>query len=224
MRVGNYTIPNMRLVPKLVGATKTIYETYSSEEISDMNAVAQLLGHKSARSGTFLQKMTFLRAYGLIEGRGAVRVSEVGKKITYGTDQEKAEAIKKAILNIPLWKELFARYSIDLPKDNFWAVLSKITGLEPPRAQIVADYVQKAYLDDTRYIKVEKKPEEEPKVMEAREEAMVPFSSKEYTKIETEDFTVYLKRDPDSFEMFESFDFKSYLEKLKGKMQKENKS
>jgi len=152
MRVGNYTIPDLRLSPILIEATRKIYETYQNQEVSDTKTLALLLDHKSEKSGAFLAKMTFLRAYGLIEGRGAVKVSQIGKDITFGTDEEKAEAMKKAILSIPLWNELYAKFGANLPSENFWAQLRQIAMIEAPEAQKVADVVIKTYLEDIRYL------------------------------------------------------------------------
>lgn len=163
LRIGNFTIPDVRLFPALVEATRKMYDAYPNEEVRDMRALAVLFDHKSEKSGTFLAKMTFLRAYGLIEGRGAVKVSEIGKKITFGTDEEKSEAMKKAILNIPLWSDLYAKFGANLPSDNFWAQLSKIAVVEAPEAQRVAEQVRKAYLEDIRYLpKMEGKKTEHP--------------------------------------------------------------
>jgi hypothetical protein len=224
MRVGNYTIPDVRLFPALVDATKVIYDTYPNEEVSDMTALAQLLGHKTEKSGTFLAKMTFLRAYGLIEGRGTVRVSEIGKKITYGTDEEKSDAIKKAVLNIPLWKELFERFLVNLPTDNFWAHLGKIAILEPPEAQRIAEQVRKAYLEDIRYIKAEKKAEEGRKMEEGikpLKEVSIPQFQEGTTPMITEYFSVFIKKDLRSVEAFENFDFKGWLKTVKQELMKE---
>jgi hypothetical protein len=165
MRVGNYSVPDMRLFPSLVDATKKIYETYQNQEVRDMKTLALLLGHKSEKSGTFLLKMTCLRAYGLIEGRGAVKISAIGKAITFGTSEEKTEATKKAILNIPLWSELCAKLGVNLPLENFWAQLRQIAIIEAPEAQRVAEDVRNAYLEDIRYL-----PTIEEKKMSAKEE------------------------------------------------------
>ena len=227
MRVGNYTIPDVRLYPSLVEAVKTIYDTYPTEEISDIEALATLLGHKSAKSGTFLAKMTFLRAYGLIEGRGTVRVSELGKKITFGNDEERAKAATKAVLKIPLWNELYRRYSVNLPTDNFWAHLAKIAVLEAPDSRRIAENVRKAYLADVRYIKIEKKPEEGLKEMEERlmkPSTLAPQIPEGSTPIITEYFTVFIKKDLGAIEAFETFDFKGWLATIKRDLEKEKKS
>jgi len=161
VRVGKYEIPDMRLYPVLVEAVKKIYEKFKSEEATDTLTVAKLLGHKTDKSGAFLRKLACLRAYGLIDKRG-IRVTEIGKKLTYGvTEEEKNEALKQAVLNIPLWKELFSKWGAKLPTENFWVDLAKITGLEAPDAQKLEEIVKKAYLDDVRYIKLAEKPKKE---------------------------------------------------------------
>lgn len=223
MKVGTYTIPDVRLYPALVEATKLIYDKYPSEEVTDMKVLANLLGHKTENSGTFLAKMTFMRAYGLIEGRGSVKVSEIGKKLTYGVDEnERMQALEKVLLNIPLWKEFYTKWGVNLPNGNFWVDLAKITNLEAPQAQALSENVRKAYLDDFRYLKV---PSKEEKPMEKPRETVTPtaIGLPDSTKIETEDFVVYIKRSMESIKSFETFDFKGWLANLKGKLQKEKK-
>jgi len=159
VKVGKYDVPQFRL-QSLVQATKTLYESFKSEEASDSLTVAKLLGHKTQKSGGFLTKLADLRSYGLITSRG-IKVTDLGKKLTYGeTEDDKNEAYKEALLNIPLWKEFYSKFGKTLPSSNFWAQLSKIAGLEAPDAQKVEEIVRKAYLDDFQYMKEEKKTEE----------------------------------------------------------------
>lgn len=148
----------MRLYPMLVEATKKIYEKFKSDEATNQLTVAQLIGHKSV-SGGFLTKLACMRAYGLIEKRG-LKVTDVGKRLTYGaTEEERDKALEEAILNIPLWKEFFSRWGVNPPAVDFWVDLGKITGLEAPDAQKAEKIVRNAYLDDIRYLKVQKEPE-----------------------------------------------------------------
>ena len=221
VKIGTYRIPDKRLFPSLVETTKLIYGKFSSEEISNMDMLAKFLGHKSANSGTFLAKLTYLRAYGLIEGRGTVKVSEIGKKLTYPTnEQEKMEAMEQAILHIPLWKEFYSRWGVNLPNSDFWVDLAKITGLEPPEAQRLAEEVRKAYLDDVKYLKPKETPKEgfameQSKLEVGRPSITIP---EDFTKIETEDFIVGVRRNLESIESFESFDFKAWLKTIKRKL------
>ena len=165
MKVGKYDIPNIRLHPTLFEATKTLYEKFGSEEAPDQLTVANLLGHKTDKSGAFISKLADLRAYGLITSRG-LKVTDLGKKLTYDpSDEERNNALKEALLNIPLWKELYSRFGRTLPTSNFWVELTKITGLEAPEAKRIEEIVRNAYLADFQYLKEEKKPEGEGKGM-----------------------------------------------------------
>lgn len=160
MKIGKYDIPQFRLHPNLNEATKILYENFKSDEAPNLLTVAQLLGHKTDKSGGFLTKLADLRSYGLITSRG-VKVTDLGKRLTYGeTEDGKNEAYKEALLTIPLWKELYGKFGKTLPTSNFWAQLGKITGLEPPDSQKVEEIVRKAYLDDFQYVKDEKKLKE----------------------------------------------------------------
>lgn len=159
MKVGKYDIPNIRLHPTLFDATKTMYEKFGADEAPDQLTVAQLLGHKTDKSGAFISKLADLRAYGLITSRG-LKVTDLGKKLTYDpSDKERNNALKQALLNVPLWKEFYSRFSKSLPTSDFWVELTKITGLEAPEAKRAEENVRNAYLADFQYLKEEKEPE-----------------------------------------------------------------
>ncbi|MCJ7631779.1 hypothetical protein MUP77_05195 [Candidatus Bathyarchaeota archaeon] len=158
MKIGNYVIPDQRLFPKLYDAAKLIYENYRLEEAEDENAVAKLLGHKTANSGSFNGKIADLRQYGLLEPRN-LKASQLTETLTYGEEQDKVDATTTAVLNVPLWKELYSKFGVVLPESNFWVQLQRITGLDPLEAQKHADYVRKAYLDDAGHIKAQSKPQ-----------------------------------------------------------------
>ena len=158
MKVGKYSIPNMRLHPRLFEATKTLYENFKSEETTNLLTVAKVLGHKTDKSGGFISKLADLRAYGLLTKRG-IKITDLGKKLTYDpSEEERNKALKEALLNIPLWKEFFSKFGKTLPTSNFWVELTKITGLEAPDAQKAEENIRNAYLADFQYLKEEKEP------------------------------------------------------------------
>jgi hypothetical protein len=102
-----------------------------------------------------------MKSYGLLEGRGTLKVSEIGKKITYPdpeNEHERMEALVSAVTNIPLWRELYSKYGVKLPESNFYVHLSRITGADAPEAKKIEDTIQKAYKEDTSYIKPVEKP------------------------------------------------------------------
>lgn len=161
MKIGKYDIPTYRLHPYLDEATRKLFENFKFEEAPNSLTVAQLLDHKTDKSGGFLTKIADMRAYGLITSRG-IKVTDLGKRLTWGeTEEEKNTAYKEALLTIPLWKEFYGKFGKTLPTSNFWAQLGKIAGLEAPDAQKAEENVRKAYQDDFQYVREEKKPESE---------------------------------------------------------------
>jgi hypothetical protein len=158
MKIGNYSIPNLRLFPNIYEDVKTIYENYQLDEPKNNAAVANLVGHKSPRSGAWLSKLADMRLYGLMEPRG-IKLTPLAQQITFGTPENSSErdaAIRETVLNVPLWKALYSNFGADLPSENFWVQVQKFTGVDPLEAQKHADSVRKAYLEDIRHIKPEK--------------------------------------------------------------------
>lgn len=157
MRIGNFRVPNNPYrLPRLVGRTKKIYDTYKADTITKAtksDALAQLLGYKSSNNGAYLAELSALKAYGLLEGRSDVRVSGIGKQATYGVGEQKPNALLKAFLNIPLWKTLHDRYRLELPSQDFWAKLQHITGCEAPEAKSNEKFVTEAFYVDANLIK-----------------------------------------------------------------------
>ena len=230
MRVGRFRVPDYRL-PDLIQDTKKIYEKYGSEAVTDMDTLAMLLGHKSSKSGAFLTKLASLRAFGLVEGRGEIRVTDLGKKVTF-PESEKAEleALEEIIKRIPLWRELYERFGTQLP-DDFWVDLAKITGCEAPEAKRLERTIKNAYLKDIsrlaelkshlekiRHEEPSKKSEEIPTLPVSEE-----FPEELFERFITTDFAVFIRRDLSALEFFETA-IKGWIEHLKKKLSKKRQT
>lgn len=157
MKIGNYVIPEYRL-QDLIEETKKIYEKFNAEEV-ELEFIAHLLG-QSPKSGSFYKKIAALRDYGLIEGRGKIRVSEVGKKVTFGDESEKNSALEKAVRNIPLWSMFLDKFGVSIKEESFWIDLAKLAAVERPEAQMKAEGVRKAYIETVKYLKPIENPSE----------------------------------------------------------------
>lgn len=198
MKVGNYTIPDLRLFPKIHHDIKLIYENYRLAEAEDADVVAKLVGHKSANSGAWLSKLADMRLYGLLESR-AIKATPLAEKLTYGTEQEKQEAINKAFMNVPLWRELFNKFGVELPESNFWVQLQRITGLDPLDAQKYADFVRKAYLDDISHIKPKKEEKKMPTAEVGAEiDTSTAISAGVLGRLETAEYGTFIFKDKGS--------------------------
>jgi len=149
LRIGRYSVPPIRLYPTLIDAIRRLYSRFQDNEVSDLNEVATALGHTSAKSGALLLKLTALRAYGLIDGRGKIHVSELGASLAYPKDRsEEEKTLERAVTNIPLWKELYLRFGATLPKQGFAEELAKITGATLEEAKAKEEWIRRAYQDD----------------------------------------------------------------------------
>ncbi len=161
-----YSIPDMRIYPELYDDVKKLYGKFGQSEV-DPETVAQLWGHKSSKSSQFrVTKLGSLRAYGLIEGRGKIRVSTLGKSLTYPqNDEELMKAIVETVKKIPLWKWFFDKFTAkgkDIPTDTLWMDLRQLVGedkLPPEDAKNKAELVRKAYFEDLKYYKADFKPQ-----------------------------------------------------------------
>lgn len=152
MEIGTFVIPDMRLQPGLIADIKTMYSKFEKNEV-DFTTLASVWGHKNARSGTFTAKKATMVTYGLLEGRGKVHVTEIGRKLAQipPNPKELKEGIAEAVQNIPLWKELYEKYTKigkDLPTSDFWISLRQICRISPEEAKNKAEMVRKAYLED----------------------------------------------------------------------------
>src|SRR2546427_11013642 len=87
MQIGSKAIPFFRLSTTLFNDIKTIYEKFGTNDV-DQGVVSEVLGHKSQASGTFKNKIASMRDYGLIDGRGKIRVTEIGEKIAFHQSEE----------------------------------------------------------------------------------------------------------------------------------------
>lgn len=153
----SYSIPDSRL-RSLIPDLKTMYNKFEQNEV-DFATLASVWGHKNATSGTFLAKKSTMITYGLIEGRGKVHVTEIGRKIaqTPPNKTDLNEGLVEAISRIPLWEELYEKYTKNgkqLPTSDFWLDLRQICHVSPEEAQNKAEIVKKAYLEDTTDIEL----------------------------------------------------------------------
>lgn len=179
MKIGTYAIPDVYRLPALIQDLKTMYNKFESRDV-DFDTLASIMGHKSAKSGAFTQKITNMKAYHLIDGRGKVQVTETGRKIALPNNiDELNEGLIEALTSIPLWREIYDKFTkIDkqLPTSDFWVEIRQICGITPDEAQNKAEIVKKTYLEDIKDIKVPKQGEK-PDMNETKTEVKTEVQS-----------------------------------------------
>ncbi|MEM0134687.1 MAG: hypothetical protein QXU18_05585 [Thermoplasmatales archaeon] len=156
MQIGNYTIPDSpNRLPTLIEKIRKVFDVYDKQEIKDYlrnNELATTLGYKSWNNGSYQRTVKALKEYGLIEGKGDLKVSNRAETILYGTEMEKQKSLLDAFKSIPLWLKLYEKFGKELPSDNFWIQLRNITGSSPKDAQDKTNYIREAYAKDTSVI------------------------------------------------------------------------
>lgn len=152
MKIGDYEIPEVRLIPTSVQTLEEIYKVKKKDRIQSKD-LAILLGYKYGTEPHFYRKIRSLVEYGLLSGKGIFQISELGEKLLHPRDdQEKALAITNAVLNVPLWKEIYQKHGKKPRDDNFWAVIVDIAKVDPETAKNNATKILGWYLADIGHI------------------------------------------------------------------------
>ena len=154
-RIGDYEYPDVRASDIL--EMIQLFREKLSGVAKNVDALASALGHQTANSGPFRMKMAYLNKYGLIEGRGEIRLTPLAQKIIAPADnREKNEALKEMVFRIPLWKELYNRLNGNMPSSDFYIILQNITGIDRITAQNEAERISKLYVDAITKITIER--------------------------------------------------------------------
>jgi len=192
MKLGNYAFPDVSL-SESVNDAKRIYDRFKDEEV-DPKLISETIAY---RGGAFISRLAALRKYGLVSPRGRIRITDLGKKITYPPSRdEELSAVEEAAKNVELFKVLYDKFGIELPKEKFWVNLVNITGAEAPDAQAKEDTIRQIYMDSIKplmYIEKIGKPEKRGTF----EEPEPTFATLEpdFATFETEDFKIQIRKD-----------------------------
>ncbi len=152
MKLGSFEVPEKRLIPDALTDIRKIYDAVKSDEIASKDMSA-MLGYSHPTATRFYIRLNSMVSYGLLEGRGTFRVSNLGKSLAYPENERQEKILKnKAILNVSLWKELYQKSQKSPPSDNFWVQIKNITGIEPQEAKNVEIQVRKWYVEDVGHI------------------------------------------------------------------------
>jgi hypothetical protein len=185
MKIGNLACPDVSLSESIEDAKK-IYDSFKDGEI-DSKLVSETIGY---RGGTFLQRLSALRKYRLVTPRGKVRITDLGKMLTYPVNREsELEATGDAIMGVELFKVLYDKFGIELPKEKFWVNLVNITGAEAPDAQAKEDIIRQIYMDSVKPLVTKERVGKGG--LPARLEVVEP----DFVTFETEDFKIQIRKD-----------------------------
>lgn len=185
MKIGNFTCPDVSLNESITDAKK-IYDRFRDEEV-DSKLVSEAIGYKG---GTFFKRLSALRKYGLVTPRGRVAITDLGKRVTYPLNREdELAAIEEAVDKVELFKVLYDKFSVELPKEKFWVNLVNVTGAEAPDAQAKEDVIRQIYNDSFKPLLSKER------VGTADLPITLEVAELDFASFETEDFKIQIRKD-----------------------------
>ncbi|MBI68394.1 MAG: hypothetical protein CL777_06590 [Chloroflexi bacterium] len=160
-KLGPYSYPDIRFGDAVEIAGRILSKFKGTVSVKGL---AWELG-MSEGSGTLFAKVAALRDFGLIEGRGELRISPLAQRVIHPANSDEGhEARAEAFQRVELLRQLYTRFEGEVPDD-----MSMLVGLEEisraPRDEIVrrAPLIQKHLTDAIRVlgrpVLADKKPE-----------------------------------------------------------------
>lgn len=202
--IGNFEYPDYTLTDSI--QVVQIIDDQFKGKVENQAALSAALGHKTVKSGGYIGKITALRRYGLVSGRGELTTTQLAKQILHPiSEEEKTEAIAVAMENVELFKRIFERLGQTMPADTFWVDLVEITGEDRSVAQKDAIRIRNLYMDGYRFLASARKAETRPKSIETKTElakAEIPsIPSDALFELRTKDYGTLIVKDEESIEV-----------------------
>lgn len=160
-KLGQYTYPDIRFGDAVEISGRILSKFKGTVSVKGL---AWELGMAEG-SGTLFAKVAALRDFGLVEGRGELRVSALAQRVLHPTNADEGHSARaEAFQRVDLLRQLYQRFEGEVPDD-----MSMLVGLEEitraARDEIVrrAPLIQKHLTDAIRVlgrpVVTEKKPE-----------------------------------------------------------------
>jgi len=150
-KLSNTSYPYIKL-GRAIEIVRRICEAPYKGEIS-VSGLAQEL-KMSDKGGGFLYLVASLRDYGLVDGTGTLRATEMAKKIVAGTPEEMSRSRAESFLKVELFRNLKEKIGTEVPAtEQFSVVLRDLTRADPLKVKNVAETIRNIYLDGVPYLK-----------------------------------------------------------------------
>lgn len=213
-KIGTFDYPDYK-ISDAIEVARVIEERFNGR-VENQATLAEVLGHTNERSGGYVAKITALRRYGLVTGRGELSTTQVAKSIIFPkSPEERTSAIAQAMENVELFKRVFERLAGSTPTDDFWVDLVEITGEERGIAQKDAIRIRNLFMSGYEYLVSARKPEK-PKP----EEKKLPAPVDALFELRTREYGTLIARDEESIIVARKL-IDLIEEKVKGKKKKE---
>lgn len=157
-KLGRYQYPDIG-PEQATSIVRTIDENIGDTlDKGNREELATLLGHEDADSGAFKQKLTALKRYGLLEGRGKLSTTELADQVV-ANDQK---VYREMLENVPLLDAAYDQFGGEPVESPAWeSFLEEEAGVESGSDEIPgASRVRKFYLEFVQLIPDEQAGEE----------------------------------------------------------------
>ena len=228
--IGRYYYPDLTLseASKIV---KLIYD-FPGHSMS-VKMMAEKLGI-SSRGGWTGMIIASLKNYGLTEGRGTLRTTDLAEKLVNPkNDQELLQTKEQIFKRIELWVKIRKDYGDKALSSDFWAYLAEKLPVDRTIAQAKSKKIAKLYTDSIAFCFLPTPSihsEEEGRGAEYMQETNRQTSTETVSKVpsgvacygSSEDFNIWVRKDIASIEFLESQieAIKSWLKHEKAKIEK----
>ncbi len=150
-KLGTYSYPDIRFGDAVEIAGRVLSKFKGSVTVKGL---AWELG-MAENSGTLFAKIAALRDFGLVEGRGELRVSDLARKILHPANpEERREASIQAFQRVELLRAMYERFEGETPDDTSLLMALEET-TKAPREEIVRRFtlIQKHLTDAARVMR-----------------------------------------------------------------------
>lgn len=149
-KIGKYRFPTITL-SNAIGIADLIIKQFRGSITT--SGLAQALD-MAEKGGGFLHKMSALREYGLVEGRGEIRTTELAERIVLpDSAADASKAAVDAFLGVELLTELDIRLGDDVPEVERMAILLGEITRDRIQSRKNAHTIRRIYADYVTYLK-----------------------------------------------------------------------
>jgi hypothetical protein len=220
--IGTYEYPDVTTTEAL--ELIKMFQTTLGGKASNMESFAKAIGHSTANSGGFRHKLSDLRKYGLIEGRSDIQLTPLAHKILFPmNEQEKEEALKDMVFNMPLWRALYEKLGNRTPAEDFNVILLDITHAERGVIETEKARISKLYIDAVSKIRSEGVPMQTQTTQQMQNKSAIQQTQKGSVSFTAYDINLTLPESVSNLELIKSA-IENRIKELQREGKKETKS
>lgn len=146
MKIGNYMVPIYRL-RILLRYIVVFFKEHHDEGITRQQ-LAKVMNVKES-SGGFIQKISDLKNYGLLEQKDdAFYLSDLAKRFANKEGDERNKAIEEAFKHVDVWKNLWEKFGYKVLIDDFSNEISLFTSIPADQIKDNEGKLLNMYVED----------------------------------------------------------------------------